>query len=193
MKRALTLAIFLLIPHSALACACCADPGFRVTYTSEIGDWHQRQLDQIAFAPTANLYTDACGDDCIKGVTDPKPSYDIVVTRKDEEWQIKLDHNGRPEGALFFALPETYQHFSTDLTPAPETMMPAPYSEFRHRVQIKGTGSFETSTSVEGDLIFAGQSVGQCDALQASSHWFLDVRTEETRWRLFGDLAPGDP
>ncbi len=177
--------LLMLAPGSAVACACCADPGERSTITHAIqhaGDLHAA----MARASKAHLFTTACGMDCIEGIANPDDLYQVTATGKAAELTLALVG---PQGAgtLHLSLPGTFTSFKVDLEPE-ITPLTTLYVERRFAVGVTGTGAFATEWPLVGELVLSGFG-NHCEDASESTHWSLDIDQVNARFRLFGNLT----
>ncbi|MEQ1644631.1 MAG: hypothetical protein ABL959_14380, partial [Pyrinomonadaceae bacterium] len=64
----LTVVLLLSMSTSALACACCAEPGTYSVFTGRMPAFERDLLKDMKFGPAAKLYTTAASYDDIKGL-----------------------------------------------------------------------------------------------------------------------------
>ncbi|NNE79149.1 MAG: hypothetical protein HKN18_02655 [Silicimonas sp.] len=185
MIRIAVIAALTVCPAPLLACACCADPGHRSEITMAVDN-----LDELAAsigrARIANLYTSACGFDCVQGVTNPEDSY--VVTHSADGNTISLTLTGEESsGALTLTLPAVVTLTKADLLPepGPTTVL---YTEYFMDVSIAGSGAFATPHIIPGQLILSGRG-NHCTDPSMISHWSLLVATGPANYTLFGALS----
>ena len=100
--RMLAVAALVLTPSGgALACACCSEPGQRLEMVVPLDSYLKGELDRIAIAPSARLYTDVGFPDSIEGVEAPSDGeYSVVLRRTERTVLLTLaDAEGLPAHA----------------------------------------------------------------------------------------------
>src|SRR5919106_660550 len=79
----------LLSPISALACACCANPGDYHSGPIDLEDLQRSQLNRMRFARPASLYmTEAGMEEDALGVDQPKMAYSVSSAFNRDVWKL---------------------------------------------------------------------------------------------------------
>ena len=179
---------FLLASQPIWACACCADPGFRAETTFQTEDWIADEISRVLVGKTAHLYQDACGLECVQGISDPHESYDVSLSVSDSLWEMKFSSPNGHSGKLRWTTPDTLIFFRADTSPRAGSGDATLYAEVRMNIEVAGSGNF-TQSLMPAELTFTGESNVCLDASRLR-HWHLKVRTDDARFHFFGQLAP---
>ncbi|NNE87869.1 MAG: hypothetical protein HKN27_07310 [Silicimonas sp.] len=180
--------VFVLASTStAVACACCAEPGFRATTNFEMEDWLSEEIARIKINGEAHLYTGACWPDCTRGIKDPQETYDASLVISEDVWQLDFAAQDAPGGTLRWTTPDDLSFFRADTTPEAGSGDAILYAEVRMRIELAGSGVF-TGSLMPAELVLTGQSNVCLDASRLQN-WHLIVGTEEASFHFFGDLA----
>ena len=180
----------LLVPASAFACACCADPGYWSSAVTRLRANELEQLDRIRFSRSATTYVGAGGLDGVLGITSPSTAYGLKQARSGRRWTFRLTSPGeRTRGTLSFVLPASALVFATDLRNGRTSMGGGPllYKEWRLAGTVSGTGDFLPRTTATYRLILHGRGNVCLDA-RDFTRWTLQVRGAGARFTLFGSL-----
>lgn len=178
---------------SALACACCADPGARYERSGALSDWHFSGLERLRSDDVAEVHYTACGEDCILGIApiDDWHGSTLSVGSAGVTLTLASENSQSPAITLIADAPSQFVWFATDPTPGSRGVTPGGlYSETLLPLTMQGTGPSWTggSNSFNARLILIGQS-NACMDMAQSTHWMLDVETEDLSFRLFGKFA----
>lgn len=181
----LMFALLLGLPASpALACACCAEKGERVTQSFARGDYEDEELSQLGDLGTAQVFTTACGLECVVGIDGEAYEYAVALSLENGEALLRMSDGS---GALRVALPPEIMSFAVDTDPLSDANHVVLYRELRMVGPVSGTGVFVAADGAQAEIILAGEG-NQCWSAADFSHWLLDVRGERAEFRLFGGL-----
>jgi len=175
------------LPGTALACACCADPGTRFQDEVELGEWEISEIARLAPMGPANLYQTACGLDCVEGIENPQTTYDVSIGTTDDGITFTLGDGSGPGGDLHFTWPDSYTWFGVDTSFAAEGDTQI-YTELRFRGTVAATGNFAQNGPLQAELVFSGFG-NMCISTQSFSGWTLNVSDEAAQFRLFGTVS----
>ena len=183
-----------LMAQPALACACCKEPGERITRPLTLDGIYRDDLRDIRTDGRAEVHTTACDFDCITGLLPPTGAYDATFDVTADTWTLRLTDAAQANLSLTAPLPETFTHFATDPAPDSATGTGNPgglYTELRFDLSMTGDGSGWTggTAPVPAQLILIGYGTA-CADLRMARHWMLDVTGgDAATFRLFGTIA----
>ncbi|MBY6162722.1 hypothetical protein KUV73_17680 [Mameliella alba] len=178
------------IATKAWSCACCTDPGVRLTSSGPISAYEAGELAMLQPAARAGLYMSACGADCVQGVQDPASAYGVVFTLGEAFWTLDLKAEGtEATGTLRLTLPSSMDRRAVDPRPDPDGVMPVLLHEWRLVLPVAATGAFAAADGATGELILSGEG-NHCVMADSFTHWSLSVTAPEVSFRLFGRLTP---
>lgn len=182
---------------TAMACACCTEPGARFTAARPVDGFVGEVLASIAPIPTAHLYRDARDwDDAVVGLANPNRStrYQVSLSRADGAWVFSFRDDKGAAGRLTVRANDTVETFAVDTAPdgrdrGPDGHGPELYKEWRLRGPVTGDGMFALRTRAlnHATIILHGRGLGCTDAGQFTN-WTLDVAGPTARYRFFGPL-----
>src|SRR5688500_13111751 len=114
-------------PNSALACACCAEPGTYSIWTGKPDKFHIDLLREIEFDRDAYLYMTEAGFDSIKGLSSIEQEhndgswvatpgdFDLVNAFNGKEWTFTLKTPKGKTGTLRLPIPKQMVAFKVDI------------------------------------------------------------------------------
>jgi hypothetical protein len=177
----------------AAACACCAEPGYRLEKTEPVSTNVRDELGAIRLAPVAMLYNGARGADGVQGVrgASEKP-YKITLTRPGNSVVFDVVDATGQSGRISFAMPQRLSRFEIDpRTDAKATGSgPNLYKEWRLEGPATTTGIFAGAKGpVTARLVLQGRG-NLCTAAPNFAHWHLTLTGAGTSFSLFGDTKP---
>ena len=189
-------ALLLLSPGSALACACCAETGHYFNAQTDLDEYPLSRLKRMRFARTASLFlTEAGIEEDAQGIDQAKSNYMIVGSFLKNVWRITF-RAGTDSGVLELPLPAKMWDHSADihdnkLSPGGGPLL---YKEWRLEGNVSGTGIFKAGivSPTKYTLVLQGRGNG-CDNAEDFGHWRLDVRGEKARYAFFGKFAKPAP
>lgn len=186
------LAAILLSPISALACACCANPGHYFSGTVDLNDHPLSELKRMRFARTATLFATEAGiEEDSLGIERPKPSYSLQSTFTGNILRLTF-RSGANTGTLELPLPSKMWNHSADIHDGKLSAGGGPllYKEWRLEGEIKGNGIFKNGTAAPATYVLVLQGRGNgCDNAEDFAHWRLQVRGEQADYAFYGKLA----
>ena len=183
------------VPAPALACACCADSGFRYESRSAITAYEKTQLAQLAFAATAHVYrSDA--DDSAKGLGSDASDLRLEHTRKGASWTFKLTDAHGKTGTLAFQLPKNMERFAVDPQDGTNSPGGGPilYKEWKLSAPVTGTGFLRAGAGKGASVKLVLQGHGNaCDDATMYTHFMLVVSGPRAEYTLYGGLSSATP
>ena len=178
---------------TALACACCADPGGRYERSDVLSDWDFSELQRLRSDGVVEIHYTDCGEDCIFGIApiDEWHNSTILVGLDGVTLTLASKQSELPSVTLIADAPEKFSWLATDPAPGSRGVSPGGlYSETILPLTMQGAGPSWTggTNSFHARLILIGQSTA-CMEMSRNTHWMLDVETEDITFRLFGKFA----
>lgn len=190
-------------PVSALACACCAEPGTYFLSTYKPRTFEIDLLKEIRFTSKARLYMTEAGFDMVEGLDDiSKESeieayvrtydeFDLVNGFTGRQWRFEMRSAGGKKGALTLPVPLQMTNFKVDIHDQEDRPNgPLLYKEYRFKGNVgSATGIFRTS-ALRGTtyfLVFQGRGVG-CDESYNYTHWRLEITGPKANYAFYGKL-----
>jgi len=179
----------LAFPTAAIACACCAEPGYRVDDERKIAPADKAELERIRFAKAAQLYHDQ-SEEPVKGLRDPSLAYELLVSSKGSRWTLTFRGENGKSGTLTFVLPRKLHRFYVDRrTGSPDLGTPL-YKEWRLSAPVSGTGIFKQGMGKRSTIQLVFQGMGnRCHDAEMFTHWTLVVKGPAADYSLYGALA----
>lgn len=191
------------VSSSALACACCAEHGYRDMWTGAIDNARLDLLKDMNFGKTAVLYTDEAGFESVRGLNSLEKEYEnggldnisLVDVFTRNIWKLTLKTPSGKTGTLTLPRPSKISVFRADLHEveigAGEAVL---YKEFRFNGYVgSGTGFFKSSIArpTSYSLVFQGKG-NMCDNAEDFNHWRLEVTGSKASYAFFGKMAVAD-
>jgi hypothetical protein len=211
MKIRILLALIFVValsPLSALACACCADPGTYMNYTSKLEEYEIGLLGEMRFAPQSELFMTEADFEIIKGLNPIKaeaaayiPSESSAFFKLDagfaaRKWKLAFTTPAGKKGTLTLPLPAKMTKFKVDIREKrDEGSSVLLYKEFRFNGIVQsGSGFFSGGMTkpVKYQLVLQGRGNG-CDNSEDFTHWILDIDGPRADYRLMGTLGDDRP
>lgn len=192
-----------LLSGNVFACACCAEPGSRMNYTSKTDSFILDLVKEIKLAKKSELFMTEAGFDLIKGL-DP-------IRKEDEETMGRLEFSSTgtfsgkawsfgfrsPKGraaSFVLTVPLKYGEFKVDIHDRKEMPNgPWLYKEIRFEGPLMAASGFAKAGSVRGtkySLVFQGRGNG-CNNPEDYTHWRLDIDGPKAAYAFFGQLSSG--
>jgi hypothetical protein len=193
---------------SALACACCAEPGTYVIRTFKPDAYYLDIIGEIQFDRAASLYMTDAGFDGVKGLDTIRKEYesglwvatpgefDLASAFTAKTWRFNLKTKGGKSGTLTLPMPATMLNYMVDMHDEENRPNgPLLYKELRFKgVLASGSGFFGSSVAKPTTyfLVFQGRGNG-CDNASDYTHWRLEITGRKADYSFFGKLkaAPG--
>ncbi|MEP7077322.1 MAG: hypothetical protein ABI878_16070 [Acidobacteriota bacterium] len=208
MKKILSLFLFcsamcLAASVSALACACCAEPGTYSIWTGKPNNYQTGLLKDIEFQKDAALYMTEAGFDGIKGLRGIQKEYEsdswtatpgefnLTNPFKSSAWRFQLETKGGRSGTITLPLPAKMLIFKADIHDRPENSEITLYKEFRFQGKVgAATGFFKPDMTAATSyfLVFQGRGNG-CDNAEDFTHWRLEITGPKASYSFFGKPA----
>lgn len=178
------------LAQSALACACCTEPGQRLERTVALSPGLSEELSRVRFASTASLLADAGFPDTVKGVAAPDTgAYHLVADRIKGRLAFQLTNPAKQSGRIAMALPRQLTRFEVDPRhPASNGHGPELYKEWR----LEGEATLSGIVGASGRrgharLILHGHGNG-CTTADHFTHWTLSVVGPDIRFTFLGEF-----
>lgn len=186
------LALLLLLPVRAWACACCSNEGDYYVSTSRPGEFELSVARQIRFGPEAKLYmTEGEMEDLARGITQPAEKYALGGSLVGGAWKLTF-RDGKKTGTLSLPLPLRMTSYTADIHDGQTSGGGGPllYKEWRFEGQASGTGIFRAGMAAPAKylLILQGRGNGCHDALDFK-HWRLQINGRKVNFAFYGELA----
>ena len=101
-------ALLLATPANALACACCSEPGFYFSGSSEFSEHEFGEFERMRFSRTASLFLSPAGiEEDANGIDQPRRSYVLTASVMDRILKLSF-RNATNSGVLALALPPSW-------------------------------------------------------------------------------------
>ncbi|MFT3744397.1 MAG: hypothetical protein QM785_08875 [Pyrinomonadaceae bacterium] len=185
---------------TALACACCAEPGTYSISTGKIASYELDLLKEMKFGKAANLYTTPASFDDIKGLPavikefeqTAEGEFDMVDAFTGSAWTLNFMTEGEQKGSLVLPRPTRLEsrrvHIPDNTSTAPDVSL---YKEWIFRGNVsKGTGFFRggiSSASTKFTLLFQGHG-NNCDNAEDFTNWRLQISGPKADYAFFGKM-----
>jgi hypothetical protein len=172
------LALVLLLPVHAWACACCSNEGDYYVSTGKPGEYEMSVVKQIRFGPAANLYTaEADPEEAAKGVGHVAEKYALGGSLVGGAWKLTFRDAGKT-GTLSLPLPLKMTSFAADIHDGQTSPGGGPllYKEWRFEGPVSGTGFFKAGIAGPTRYLLVLQGRGNgCHNAEDFKHWRLQV------------------
>lgn len=189
-------ALLVLSPVTALACACCAEPAYYFSGSTDLDEYPLSQLKRMRFARNAFLYlTEAGLEEDAKGIEQPSRKYSVSGSFVSNKLKLTL-RGGTSAGALELLLPTKMWQHSADIHDGKLSAGGGPllYKEWRFEGNVTGTGVFKAGTSAPAQYVLVLQGRGNgCDNAEDFTNWRLDVNGEKAGYAFHGKFAQPVP
>lgn len=191
-----------LLPGNIFACACCAEPGTRITYRGKTDQFTRDLVKEFKFADKADLYMTEAGFDTIEGL-DPIAKEDEAAPGMIDfsstgiftgrAWQITLKTPKGLSATYRLPVPLRYTEFKVDIHDQEgRPNGPWLYKELRFDGIVTASG-FAKAGAVRNtrfSLVFSGRGSG-CNEVEDFTHWNLDIDGPKAGYAFFGKLSSG--
>jgi hypothetical protein len=182
------IALFLINPANAHACACCATAGIWSEYTDSLENYDVEQLNQLQYSPTAKLVVGAAGFATIKGLASESETYTLSHSKNNRSWNFHFTDTKGKAGNLSFSLPPQKTEFGTDFydKPVADSRL---YKEVRLTGKLAGNGIFESGINNDSryKLILQGRG-GYCLDSHDFQHWILQISGPQSSYSFYGSF-----
>jgi hypothetical protein len=186
--------IFFTFPLNVFACACCAEAGDYSISVKKPGKFELDELRKIRFA-TANLFTNAAGEDNVKGISPLGENYSLNGLFQNNAWKLNLKDDKGKVGTLVMPMPASAVAFAADIHDGKQAGGGGPllYKEWRFKYKVQsGTGIFQTgiAPATEYFLVFQGRG-NACTQTEDFTHWRLEITGRKASYAFYGELSSG--
>ena len=182
------IALFLINPANAHACACCATAGIWLEYTNSLENYDVEQLNQLQYSPTAKLVVGAAGFATIKGLASESETYTLSHSKNNRSWNFRFTDTKGKTGNLSFSLPPQKTEFGTDFydKPVADSRL---YKEVRLTGKLAGNGIFASGITNDSryKLILQGRGNG-CLNPDDFQHWILQISGPQSSYSFYGSF-----
>ena len=192
---------------SALACACCAEPGTYAIRTLKPDSFHLDLLGELKFAPKARLYMTEAGFEMIKGLDAIEKEdaaveaaitngFDLAASFTGRRiWRFELKTPRGLVGSVTFPTPATMVSFAADIHDNEDKGLgPLLYKEFRFKGDVtSATGFMRAGITRRATyfLVFQGRGRG-CDEVYDFKNWRLEIGGPRANYAFFGKLTSSE-
>lgn len=186
-------ALCLLFPSSAFACACCADAGYYSIGTKKLSGFELGELNKIRFG-AANLFMTEADD--ILGINPIGESFTLNGLLEGKIWKMNFTDETGKTGMLRLTAPTSMVAFAADIHDRPDDDAPASeprlYKEWRFKSKVEsGTGIFQKGVApaavTEYFLVLQGRG-NVCAQAENFTDWRLEITGKNARYAFFGKL-----
>lgn len=198
------LMIIALSTESVHACACCSEPGTRVTYIQKTDQFIRDLVKQFEVAEKADIYMTEAGFDMIKGLNQIRKEDESTTGMIDffssgsftgRSWNITL-RSPKGLGATYtMSMPLKYTEFKVDIHDEENRPNgPLLYKEIRFEGPLTSATGFAKAGVIRGtrfELVFSGRGLG-CNEVTDFKHWRLEVTGPRADYAFYGKLASGE-
>jgi len=182
------IALFLINPANAHACACCATAGEWLEYTNSLENYDVEQLNELKFSPAAKLVVGAAGFATIKGLASESETYTLSHSKNNRSWNFRFTDTKGKTGNLSFSLPPQKTEFGTDFydKPVADNRL---YKEVRLTGKLAGNGIFESGINNDSryKLILQGRG-NYCLDSDDFKHWILEISGPQSSYSFYGSF-----
>ncbi len=189
------LACLLLLPGSALACACCSNAGDYRVGSARPSAYELSIMGQVRFGGTAQLFlTEADMEESARGLAHQAESYTLTGALIGRAWRLTF-RDGSKTGTLNLPLPARLTSYAADIHDGRTSAGGGPllYKEWRFEGQASGTGFFRAGIvgPTRYSLVLQGRGNG-CQSAEDFTHWRLEVTGRKAEYAFYGELAKPD-
>ena len=182
------IALFLINPANAHACACCATAGIWSEYTNSLENYDVEELNELKFSPAAKLVVGAAGFATIKGLASESETYTLSHSSNNRSWNFRFTDTKGKTGNLSFSLPPQKTEFGTDFydKPVADNRL---YKEVRLTGKLAGNGIFESGINNDSryKLILQGRG-NYCLDSDDFKHWILEISGLQSSYSFYGSF-----
>lgn len=175
----------------AIACACCANAGYRDQSKLPVSSYDIDVLSALKPAGPGNLYVTACADECVIGINWFDETVATSFGVSGNLITIVLNANTSARTVLSAQIPEELTYSASDPKPGDGSLTISLRSEFQIPLQLFGSGPGWTggAKAVSANLILLGQG-NACPDIEMTNYWLLDVGgPKDNAWfRLYGKI-----
>ncbi len=195
----LAVVLLLSMSSSALACACCAEPGTYSVSTGKMAKYELDLLKDMKFGPAAELYTTPASYDDVKGLAGVIKEFEMTSSSElalvdaftGSTWTLQFMTGGERKGSLVLPRPtqmtSRFVHIPDNTSTSPNVTL---YKEWIFNGTIRsGTGFFrrDIAKPTKYTLIFQGHG-NNCTNAEDFTNWRLDVNGSKADYAFFGKM-----
>jgi hypothetical protein len=177
--------------ESALACACCTNPGQRYVEKLPFDSSKRAVFRSVEFAHRANLYVGEGGAESINGIDEPSERYAMSVSWSKSSFIFSFRNHRGAWGKLVLGLPQTVSVFEVDPRESEgRGNGPTLYKEWKITGKVGGDGVFSPATGPNQLLTLILQGRGNsCTSASDFDHWTLVMQGPKGHYIMFGELV----
>jgi hypothetical protein len=177
--------------QSALACACCSNPGDRTDIVMKLDKGYVEELAQLRFERTAMLFLGEAEPDTVKGITTASEKYELEAAWKEGRIVFAFRDEAGRSGTLTLTQPKTISLFRVDPRNQPDNpRAPRLYKEWRVTSKAAGTGVFAAGLGAGQTLTLILQGGGNnCTSANDFTHWMLVMWGPKAKYHFYGSLV----
>ncbi len=182
------IALFLINPTNAHACACCGIAGEWLEYTNSLENYDVESLNKLQYSPTAKLTLGGAGFDIIKGLDSQSETYTLSHSKNNRSWNFRFTDTKGKTGNLSFSLPPQKTEFGTDFYDKPMADERL-YKEVRLTGKLTGNGIFASGINNDSryKLILQGRG-NYCLSANDFKHWILQISGPRSSYSFYGSF-----
>jgi hypothetical protein len=186
------LAVLLLLPARAWACACCSNEGDYYVSSAKPSEYELSLMRQIRFGPAANLYlTEADMEESAAGLAHRAEKYALGGSLVGGAWKLAF-REGKQAGTLNLPLPLRMTSYTADIHDGRTSPGGGPllYKEWRFEGRVSGTGFFRAGVAAPARYLLVLQGRGNgCQNAEDFTHWRLRIDGRKAKYAFYGELA----
>lgn len=188
--------VLLVFPASALACACCADPGYRSERRAPLSGFERKEVARVRLAGAARTFVSPRGLEGVRGIESVSTRYAVSEAVAGLRRTLRFRDGRGHEGRLTFHTGAAAVQFAVDLRDGKQLPGGGPLllKELRLEGRVTGTGIFRAGLvgAPRFRLILQGRG-GACFGAADFRNWTLEVRGPRASFSLFGALRAPAP
>ncbi|MCD9188599.1 MAG: hypothetical protein LUM44_19430 [Pyrinomonadaceae bacterium] len=194
----------LIFASEAFACACCAERGEYRISTAKPTEYEIGLLQDMKYAESAELYTDAAGFDSIKGLNGIIKGYEAFDWSSSTEyfsltnsfaakkWKFSFKTADGKNGVLTLPMPTSMVQFAADTHENDKGAEPILYKEWRFKGTVQSGNGFFASSIVKPTtyfLVLQGRG-NNCTNAEDFKYWRLEITGSKADYAFFGKMNP---
>ena len=197
------LATISLLSTNIFACACCAEPGTRINFTTNTDQVIRDLVKEFKIADKAELYMTEAGFDIIEGLdqiqkedeaTTGLINFSASGSFAGNSWKLTLRSVKGLPAIYSIPVPLKYSEFKVDIHDRKDMPLgPWLYKEIRFEGTLLSATGFARAGAVRDtrySLVFQGRGVG-CNEVEDFTHWRMEINGPKARYAFFGKLSSG--
>ena len=186
------LALLLLLPGRAWACACCSNAGDYYVGLGRPDAFRVNLMKEMRFGGTAQLYlTEADMEEDTKGLAHRAERYAVSGSLVGGAWKLTF-RDGNKSGTLSLPLPVRMSSYAADIRDGQTSPGGGPllYKEWRFEGPVRGTGLFQPGVAAPARYVLVLQGRGNaCENSEDFTHWRLQVTGRRADYAFYGELS----